>query len=308
MTHNDKVSGQLLSHQANPEALTSTIRETRSGIIAAGEKPHVTIARQLEIIDRLAEFEFGRFLLQNRGMNGYWIHYALTYPWHKNADPPLSEIESFLIYQAPTVLASRQRLQHFIAENQKSVKHGARLGCVPCGMMGELLYLDYRGIDTIELIGIDLDPQALEQAQLFARERNLADHTKFILQDAWQLATERKFDLISCSGLTIYVPEDEKVTALFRRFYDALAADGVLVTSTLTPPLSSTGLCEWDMEKIDPEALLLQKIILADILNVGFQCYRTTEQTTHQLAAAGFKNIKIIYDDARVMPTLVAKK
>lgn len=36
---------------------------------------------QLELLEQLSQFDFGRYLLQNQGINGYWSHYMLTYPW-----------------------------------------------------------------------------------------------------------------------------------------------------------------------------------------------------------------------------------
>lgn len=62
------------------------------------------------------------------------------------------------------------------------------------------------------------------------------------------------------------------------------------------------------LNKINPEDLLLQRIIFSDILNAKFQCYRSSQQTQKQLALAGFKNIHFLYDEAHLFPTVIAEK
>lgn len=91
-------------------------------------------------------------------------------------------------------------------------------------------------------------------------------------------------------------------------FYRALKTNGKLVTSFVTPPPTQSEVCEWDFSKIDKDHLLLQKIIFADILNAKFQCYRSSLQTKQQLESAGFKQIKFIYDNAKLFPTVIAYK
>lgn len=50
------------------------------------------------------------------------------------------------------------------------------------------------------------------------------------------------------------------------------------------------------------------KAIFLDILNAKWSAYRTEDLTKQQLEHAGFKEIKFIYDDAHLFPTVVAKK
>jgi hypothetical protein len=66
--------------------------------------------------------------------------------------------------------------------------------------------------------------------------------------------------------------------------------------------------CEWNMEEINPQDLLLQKIIFADILNLKCQCFRSTEQTKDQLESVGFKDIYFIPDTPNLFPTVTAIK
>jgi hypothetical protein len=89
---------------------------------------------------------------------------------------------------------------------------------------------------------------------------------------------------------------------------DAIKPGGKLVTSFLTHPPGLTNHCEWDLSQINQDDLLLQKIILVDIAEAKWQCYRSTEQTYAQLKSAKFENIEFIYDDAKIFPTVIAHK
>ena len=305
---------QLLSHKLSPQQIDDSVQTISERIKRDGEKSYVSVSKQLELLAQLSEFDFGRYLLQNQGINGYWTHYLLTHPWYgrktgkNNSGNPLSELERFILERAPTMLATQQRFEIFLKENQKQVKNNAHLASIPCGMMGELLYLNYDGIDNIRLMGIDYDPNALQDAELLANQQGYKHFINLIQKDAWDLGLEEEFHLISSNGLNIYEPSDEKVTALYSQFYKALKGGGQLVTSFLTAPPSLTTHCEWDMSRVNEDDLLLQKIIFADIIEAKWQCYRSSEQTYKQLSAAGFNQIEFIYDDAKMFPTVVAIK
>ncbi|MCC2667045.1 MAG: SAM-dependent methyltransferase [Gammaproteobacteria bacterium] len=298
---------RLISHTDSPIEVNQLIEEKLEQIIQEGDKPYVTLQQQIEILYQLADFDFGRFLLQNQGINGYWTHYMLTYPLEKN-NSHQTDLEKFLLECAPTVLATQERFKLFLKENQKTVENNKKLACIPCGMMGELLYLNFSEINSIQLIGIDYDASTLEDAKKLAKEKNLLEFTTFKKSDAWDLNLKNEFDLISSNGLNIYEPNNEKVIALYQQFYTALKPNGKLVTSFLTPPPGLADDCEWNMKKINPQDLLLQKIIFTDILNLKFQCFRSTKQTTEQLESVGFKNICFIPDTANLFPTVTAIK
>lgn len=278
-----------------------------------GDKPFVTVERQLQLLAQLTQFGFGRFLLCHQGINGYWTHYMLTQPTSANnklndKGKPLAELEHFILNSAPTMLATQQRFKLFLQENQKQVKPGARLACIPCGLMGELLYLHYQGCENITLVGLDYDQGTLKDAASLAHQMQLSPLVELNQGDAWAMKSENEFDLISSNGLTIYEPDDNKVIALYRLFFNALKDGGKLVTSFLTPPPTYTEKSEWDMAQINQEHLLLQKIIFADIIEAKWQCYRSTMQVQKQLELAGFDSVEFIYDQARMFPTVVANK
>ncbi len=307
---------RLLSHVTTPQSLEDNIAEIRQRIIAAGDRPYASIEKQLALLAELTTFELGRFLLQNRGLNGYWTHYILTHPEQgrktglNQNGKPLALLEKQILDRCPVVLATQERFKIFLRQNQQRVRNNARLACIPCGLMGELLYLDLMGIDSIELIGIDYDANTLASAQALAKRLEVPFALTLEQQDAWQLSVDHGFDLISSNGLNIYEPDDAKVTALYQRFYEALKPGGMLVTSFLTPLPNPDHreACEWDMRFINQEDLILQRILFADIIATKWQSYRSTEQTRLQLQQAGFAQIEFFPDQAHIFPTVVAIK
>lgn len=312
--NNATAYNRLISHEISPQSIEETVQQISNKIKQSDGNPHYSVEQQLTLLNSLCEFDFGRYVLQNKGINGYWTHYMLTHPWFgrksgkNNRGEPFTMLEDFLLNHAPSLLATQQRFKIFLQENQKQVSNNASLACVPCGMMGELLYLDYQNISNIDLVGIDYDKNALHDAKSLAEKQQLSHFTQYIQSDAWQLPFENTFDLISSNGLNIYEPDPEKVTALYQKFYKALKPNGKLVTSFLTFLPGTTDQCEWDMSKINLNDMMLQKTLFIDIIGAKFQCFSSSEQTYQQLASIGFKDIQFIYDDARIFPTVIAFK
>ena len=69
----------IISHSAGGHNFAENVALLKNKIIAAGDKPHVSAQRQLDLLAQLSDFELGKFIIQNRGLNGFWTHYILTY-------------------------------------------------------------------------------------------------------------------------------------------------------------------------------------------------------------------------------------
>jgi len=304
----------LLSHAIAPEDVATIVQTVSERIKREGDKEHVSVQRQLELLHELSQFDFGRFLLRNKGIDAYWSHYFLMHPRLRRKKgenyrgEQLSSLESFLLELAPATLATQERFEIFLKENQRNVRNGAKLACIPSGMMGELLYLNFEGIDDIKLVGLDYDSDALEDAKILAEKQKLSQFVDLTQRDAWQLDIHDEFDLISSNGLNIYEPDDNKVTELYRQFYKALKMNGKLVTSFVTYPPYAVDHCEWSMDEVNQQDLLLQRILFADILNAKWQCFRSTQKTKEQFSSVGFSHIRFLYDKAHIFPTVIATK
>lgn len=268
------------------------------------ETPDLTLPleEELSILEQLTQFELGRFLLENRGINGYWTAYWLIHGPKKNLDHPL---EHWLIHKAPSFRASRERYKIFHDVMQKSLHSNMRLASIPCGLMDSLLDLNYDGLENIELDGYDLDQASLDLARENVTKYGKQIRVSLYRMDAWRLDVKDYYDLLTSNGLNFYEPDDKKVIDLYRKFYQALRKHGILVTSFLTP---TPGQADSPWQNYNPEDARKQRAIFKDILNARWNATRTVEKTRQQLEEAGFKEIEFIYDSCHIFPTVIARK
>ncbi len=285
------------------EELDQRISEIKHGLIANSSFLSGYSSQQLiNIVDELAGFDLGKFLIINQGVNGYWTDYLINTPRDKISQLP--ELEQSIMLSS-LITATYQRQQIFKRENQLKVSNGNHLASIPSGLMSELLDLDYSQIDNINITAIDLDLQAFEYSQ----QKYPGLYNKYNIQtmccDALALDFTEQFDLISSNGLSIYIEDDKQVQQLFNNFYSALKPKGKLVTSFLTYPHSFSS----KSEQLDiPASDKLGIAIFADILQVKWNSYRTTQQIKELVSNAGFTDIEVFGDQKYIFPTLIAYK
>lgn len=294
------MSKNLLSHIGNEINLDldSIKRE-----ISSNQNLTIPHGQAFEIIDQLAQFELGRSLLYNRGLSGYWISYVILHGINKT---DLSDLEWWILNKSPVVLATRERFRIFQSQLQNLLKSNITIASIPCGLMETLLTLDYSKITNISITGIDLDTDSLSKAEELALKSPLKKQIEFIKSDAWELNIRDQFDIVISNGLTIYEPDDEKVTQLYHKFLDSLRPGGTLITSFLTPPPIIDKDCCW--KNYSPQDLAKQKLIFSDIVRTKWQCYRSHETTKTMLKKAGFNKIQFIDDTQSMFPTVIAGK
>ena len=266
------------------------------------------------LLDELVKFPLGKFIFENKGLNGEWTDYAVFYyPMEgkfqekDKTGRPFTRLERAFLEKFPYPLATQERAKIFGATIQSYVKDNITFASLPCGLMRELFRVDY-GTSNFDLVGIDLDKETLKSAEALAQEYGLFKKTKFHCLDAWNLPFENSFDLLSSNGLNIYEPNNDRVIELYKQFNKSLKPGGIFVTSYLTPPPLLNPKSEWDMKVIDPVYLRKQQLLLVDIVGARCSCFRTTDETKAQLEKAGFKVIDIKYDNAKMFPTVVAEK
>ncbi len=287
-----------ISHAERGPTLESVVERIRQKVIARKDLPHASVEEQLNSLDLLLGFEFGRFLLLHGGLNGYWTEYINSYP---DLKPPLKHPgDIFFLTRAPICLAMQERYRVFRKELQSRLKPGATFASVPCGQMSDLLDLDFSSCPNVQLVGIDLEEETLTQAKQRAAGKNLS--VQFLQRDAWNLGINNTFDLLTCNGLSFYEPNDDKVTELYKELRKALKPGGILLTSFLTPPH------EWRRENVNPADIRMQRIFLSDLVESRWQTFRAEEQVKGALLTAGFKNLNLIYDRAHIFPTITCQK
>lgn len=279
----------IISHQSNNALNVTDIQERLKNSADLA----LPLDEELKLLEELTQFKLGKWLLENKGLNGFWTAYLIL---HAPEKQNLSTLENFVVNELPVVCATRERFGIFQKQLHKYVKPGMAVASAPCGMMDDLLLLE---IDNLNLYGLDLDENSIKLATENALK--FGKKAEFAKSNAWDLsAYQGKFNVITSNGLNIYESDDAKVTELYKQFNMALASEGILITSFLTPPAA------W--QNIDAEKLKKQRAIFKDIIGAKWQSFRTEEVTKKQLEAAGFEVIEIIYDKQHMFPTVVARK
>lgn len=295
----------ILSHSSsNPGAVNTDFTLLRQELKDRLNARHIPDAELLTLFDELCEFELGRFLIVNKGLNAHWTNELVR--WTSGDKRQLTRLERIIFEKLPATLATRERYGIFRRELQKRVPTSGVMASVPCGLMHDLLEL--KCPRSVRLVGVDLDGEALSGARTLADERGYASQMHLHQTDAWDMTFTDEFEVLTSNGLNIYEPDDEKVKALYKIFFRALKKGGTLITSFMTPsPLHSPD-SSWRMERIEASLLLLQKRLFIDILDARWSAMRTEAQTYQQLTDAGFDRIRFIYDRAGMFPTVLAEK
>jgi hypothetical protein len=294
----------LRTHQIFSSDFQHVYAQCRSRLISEGEKSLSTLKEQLDILDQLAEFPLGRFILENKGLNGYWTDYTLRPP--KNV--AFSPLEKFYLEKAPSVIASRESYAISQVIMQENLKNGITIASLPSGVMSNILTLDFSNIQKMRLVGIDLDFEVLVYANQLAEERKLQNYLELRQHDAWKFDDEAKYDVISSHGLNLYIDDEEELIALFTKCHAALKPGGLYVSSFLTPSPFDSKESPWDMSKVNQEDLRYQRVIFEEVAKVKWRHFYTYEQTANQLTKSGFNSIEFVPDSAQIRPVVVAKK
>lgn len=190
--------------------------------LRAADRLLLPLDEELQLLSELQEFDLGRFLLHNEGLNGYWTSYVFG---HQPGDPVATELERWMLTRS-LLPGIRERFGRFKAAIAPSVRDGAVLASVPCGLMDDLLQQDYRDTTGVRLIGVDIDPESVDLARENAAERGLAELCEFHVGDAWRLDLDAEADLLTSNGLNMYESDPERLVELYRNFARALRPGG----------------------------------------------------------------------------------
>ncbi len=309
-----KTQHNLISH-SDEKIYEIAVNELRQNVLKNTTKSDVPAIERMQILDELCSFELGRFLIQNRGLNGRWTQYLVLHPQNgrltglSSDGKPLSKFERWALDRCPIALAAQERFFTFQKLLQNKLKNGIRIASIPCGLMDDLLGLNYKNLNDFKLTGVDLDEQALQLALENAVQNRLEKHCEFIEEDAWNMQIKNQFDLITSNGLNIYEPDDERVEQFYSNLYKALKPEGTLISSFLTPPPTRENKSEWDASQINEDDLRIQRILLGDILNIRWLAAHRSESKMRDIfVAAGFKEVNVIYDRQKLFPTIVGNK
>ncbi len=141
--------GNFSSHKTHSKLAYSTETKMLADEIKARLRNSnsliLPLERNLELVDQLTEFELGRFLLHNRGLNGYWTSYIFQHPVGKPAEHVL---EDWLLNRS-LLCRARERYHRYQTLLAELLPQARTLASIPCGVMDDLLDLDYSGHDAV---------------------------------------------------------------------------------------------------------------------------------------------------------------
>lgn len=276
------MAAQNLSHAK----VASTFEEAHEQLLKAHEGDDT----KTELINQLAGFYFGQFLIQHRGLNAHWTQYVI------DGNEEAEGLERILLYQSPSALATRERAGIFVSLLKEHCSDTSKVADIPSGLMKGAL-----SVPAAHYYAVDIDDEALE---VIPEQENL---TK-IQGDASTVELPEPVDICLSNGLTIYMDDDDDVVAFYQNVHRNLSEGGVFITSFLTPPPGVVETSEWQLDKIDPEGAKISKLVFVDILQASWRKHRTTEQTRALLESAGFTDITFYPGTAGIFPTVLAKK
>ncbi len=254
-----------------------------------------------KILNDLADCEFGRFLIYNGSLSGYWTHYVMEGYKGKIFQ---NKTEEFLLQNAPGTIATRQRFSIFQNLLSELIENNSVCCSIPCGLMAEFLTLNLdKKIKKIKFVGIDIDTSLFGKIKPLFKKYNKSENCfSFIKSNAWDIDIKEKFDIITSNGLNIYEKSDEKVIDLYKKFFVALKPGGSFIGSSCAPSE------EWDIEKIKPEDMELQRKIYTIVLEPIWSSPRGYKISESQLESAGFKDIQFYFDTQKIFYTFKAVK
>lgn len=300
------------THAKTSPSLLKTVKELKEKIIRRGDLPYISIEKMLDIVEDLCSFPLGKFFLERKGANGFWTDYIVNHPTKKtninSVGNSFSPIEHFILNKCPLSIATQERFKIFQYNIQNSLKNKMFLASIPCGIMRDLLTLDFSNLSTFSIIGVDLDRQSLSLARKLAKDKKLDKHTKLIQANIWNLTIKNEIDLITSNGLNVYMIDNQQVIDLYKKFYSLLKKDGVLIIGVLTYPPENEAPSEWILDALPHEDILMEKILFQDILECKWRNYRTSNEIYNDFSNAGFSDIQIIYDKHKIFPTVIARK
>lgn len=258
---------------------------------------------------KLKETSLGQFLIKNRGLNGLWTDRVVNYNLiSKHERNKYSNYDKYLLGLMPCFIATQERFGFFKRELERlATKYKLKALSAPSGLLPEFYNIESSRIITLD--ALDIDEINHEYISDKYKSNPLLNKINFINSNIFSFNRENYYDVIVSNGLNIYIEDVFIIEKMYKIFYSSLNVGGTLITSFLTPPPSLTSEGEvWEMSKINQDNLNKQKLIFGDILNISWFNYRSENEFLDILKNIGFINIRVIWDQQKMFPTVIAIK
>lgn len=136
--------------------------------------PSCGVEKGIQLVKELSDFEFGRFLIENKGWDGQWTSYAIRHASKVDRTldrdgKKLSHMEDFILNRAPLSLATQERFEIFQDILQDKISNQnendddedekiekitkiTKFASIPSGVMDDILHLDFSSISSVSSI------------------------------------------------------------------------------------------------------------------------------------------------------------
>ena len=292
----------LITHRSDKYDVNEELEKIKARIMNGPEAE-----KRIKIFNQLCEFEYGRWLLVNRGLNAYWAAYLVYHDEIKNGKQ-LHALEKVMLEKSPGVLSSKDRANRNAGILQKMIKSNMTVASLPCAMMNDLLRLNLTNLENLKLVGLDLDPAAIALAQENSKKFNKENLCTFKVADAFELNIENEFDILHSTGLNMYVQTEHELLKLYSNFYKAVKPGGFLIVTSNIPPKDENDSFVWSLGLREMSELPQQVLIFFDVIQIRQGMYCTKNQIINQLKNVGFINVDVDFDSRKMFLCFIAKK
>jgi SAM-dependent methyltransferase len=295
----------IITHRIDNYNVQEELEKVKARILS-GPEPD----KKIKVFNQLCEFEYGRWMLINQGLNAYWANYLIYHDEirkEKMIKEPMHSLEKTIL-NSPGVLSSKDRAKRNSTILQKLIKDNMTVASIPCAAMNDLLRLNLNGMDNIKLVGIDLDSAAIDLAKENSVKFKKETFCTFKLADAFDLNIENEFDVLHSTGLNMYAKTESELLKLYTNFYKAVKPGGYLVVTSNVAPKDENGSFTWSVGLMEMASLPEQVLIFFDVIQIRQGMYCTKDQIISQLKTVGFTDIQVDFDSRKMFLCFTAKK
>jgi hypothetical protein len=308
---------QALSHQM-VEVDSTRVDTAISAILEAATQKGFTTERLAEakiFLNDAAGTPYWRFYMVNGGLNGPLTEYMTLF--HEDYAPvqkdffgnPLKEMDRWYFEDSPFILAYQQNhrncrslVEAHLEKIRSSEDDPLKLASIACGTMYEFMKIKLPEDKKAELYAYDIDAASVQSALANGKKYSRAVVAR--QQDAWKDLPDAPFDVITCNGFTFYENDDERLTSLFRNFYNSLNKGGVMISSFILPK------DQWKTTDTTAETWRKLGLMMDLIPSKWTAAFRDKDRMKAIAIKAGFDEASIRFEDEprNIHPSIVAMK
>lgn len=281
-------------------AYEEAYQKAKASILSNENHTSYTKEELLAFLEDIISFPLGRYLLEHKKLSGYWLDFLLSPPSHYVS---VNSLEESFLWKFPSILGMRESVQNIKKIIEQNLQDGISIASFPCGLMSELLTLNYTRIKKFSLCGIDEDFQSIVLASELAEKNNLSSVVSFFQDHS--LECTNLFHVI-VNKVSLFDSQPER---FYEHYYEKLYPKGLLLTyfSTFSPSFSSSS--PWNPKSFKTHSSKLEEVIFQNVLGIRWEnSCKTYDEVAENLNKFGFKNIEFIPSLSSTNVAVIAQK